>query len=152
MQSRREARIVETPIVETLILIYLWGALIEDAAIFFMSWFWPELWFRCFHRTASQGLEVSFLRRAAGQWLAFAIGQGIAITRWRKQSLWLVIVAVLRFSDLFTDISYVISAPALTVLGWFCLMPPPVLNLVGVVLMSLGYRHATEPMQTDPGA
>jgi len=46
------------------------------------------------------------------------------------------------FSDLFTDIWYTLAVPSLTTLGWVCLLPPPLLNLVGVVIMLRGYRDA----------
>lgn len=127
---------------KTLILVFLWGALLEDTLLVVMAWLAPDLWFRVFHASAPQGLEIAFLRRSAGQWAAFALAQAIALWRWRRDPLWLVIVAGVRFSDLFTDIAYVLSAPSLTTLGWALLLPPPVLNLLGVVILLRGYRQA----------
>ena len=49
--------------------------------------------------------------------------------------------AGVRFSDLFTDLSYIVAAPLLTTAGWVLLCPPPLLNLVGVVIMLRGYRQ-----------
>jgi len=60
---------------------------------------------------------------------AVAVGEGLAVT------------AGVRFSDLFTDVSYILAAPSLTTLGWALLTPPPVLNLVGVVIMLWGYNQ-----------
>jgi len=123
------------------ILMFLYVATLEDSLIFLMSWLAPDLWFRLFHGTLPAGLETAFLRRSGGQWLAFAIVQGIAIQRWRRAPIWLVVVAAVRFSDLFTDIFYVVSAaPSLTTLGWTCLLPPTLLNAIGVVIMIWGYR------------
>jgi hypothetical protein len=122
------------------ILLFLYLATLEDTLIFLMSWFAPDLWFRLFHGTLPVGLDTAFLRRAGGQWLAFAIGQGIAILYWRKAPIWLVVVAALRFSDLFTDSSYVVSAPSLTTWGWAFLLPPTLLNAIGIVIMVKGYR------------
>ena len=127
---------------KTLILIYLWAALVEDTALFLMSWLAPDVWFRVFHGVVPAGLEIAFLRRSAGQWAAFALAQAITLWRWRKEPVWLAVAAGVRFSDLFTDISYVLSAPSLTTLGWVLLLPPPFLNLVGVLIMLLGYREA----------
>lgn len=122
------------------ILIYLWVALIEDSLLFFMSWFAPQLWFQLFHHTTTfTTLEAAFLRRSGGQWLAFALAQGITLYLWRKKPVWLVVTAGVRFSDLFTDICYILAAPSLTRLGWIVLTPPPLLNLVGVVIMLRGY-------------
>ena len=102
----------------------------------------PDLWFRLLHNVAPAGLDIAFLRRSAGQWAAFALAQGITLSRWRKTPVWLAIVAGVRFSDLFTDISYLLAVPYLTTLGWICLLPPPLLNLAGVLIMLLGYREA----------
>jgi hypothetical protein len=124
------------------ILIYLWGALLEDTSLFLMSWLYPGIWFRLFHGVAPAGLEIALLRRAGGQWAAFALAQGITLWYWRKNPVWLVIVAGARFSDLFTDISYILAVPSLTTLGWICLLPPPLLNLLGVVIMLRGYRDS----------
>ena len=123
------------------ILIFLWAALVEDTLLFVMAWVAPDLWFRVFHAALPAGLDVAWLRRSAGQWLAFALVQGVTLWRWKKEPLWLVATAVARFTDLFTDISYVISAPTLTHLGWVFLLPPPVLNFIGIVIMLLGYRQ-----------
>jgi hypothetical protein len=123
------------------ILIYLWAALIEDTSLFLIAWLAPDLWFRLLHGVAPVGFDIAFLRRSAGQWAAFALAQAITLWRWRRNPVWLVIVAGVRFSDLFTDISYILAVPSLTTLGWICLLPPPLLNLVGVLIMVRGYKE-----------
>jgi hypothetical protein len=122
------------------ILIFLWAALLEDTCLFLIAWLQPDAWFHYLHGVAPLGLDIAFLRRSAGQWAAFALAQGIALWCWKKEPAWLVIVAGVRFSDLFTDISYVVAVPSLTILGWVCLLPPPLLNLIGVVIMLRGYK------------
>ena len=122
------------------ILIYLWAALLEDTGLFLMAWLLPDVWFRIFHNVPPASLDIALLRRSAGQWAAFALAQGIALCCWRKKPIWLVMVAGVRFSDLFTDISYILAVPSLTTAGWACLLPPPLLNLVGVVIMLRGFR------------
>jgi hypothetical protein len=123
------------------ILIYLWAALFEDTSLFLMAWLQPDAWFGLLHGTPPAGLDIPLLRRSAGQWAAFALAQGIALFYWRRSPVWLVMVAGVRFSDLFTDISYILAVPSLTLLGWVCLLPPPLLNLVGVVIMLRGYNQ-----------
>lgn len=130
------------------ILVFLWAALVEDTVLFVMAWLAPDIWFRVFHASVPAGLETAWLRRSAGQWAAFALAQAITLWRWRKDPIWLVITAGVRFSDLFTDISYILAVPSLTTIGWVSLLPPPVLNLVGVVIMVRGYRAALGPV--DP--
>lgn len=119
------------------------AVMVEDALLFLMAWFWPGLWFQVFHHSVPGTLEIAFLRRSAGQWLAFALGQALTLTLWRKAPVWLVMAAGLRVSDLFTDVSYVISAPHLTTTGYLCLLPPPVLNAVFIALLLRGYKRAT---------
>ena len=130
------------PALNALVLLFLWGALIEDATIFALSWLAPELWFRVFHHQEPAGLDVALLRRAGGQWLAFALVQAIALWRWRSRPAWLLVVAGARASDLFTDLSYVISAPSLSTAGWAALLPPPLLNTLFIVVMVLAWRQA----------
>ncbi len=126
----------------TLIVVYLWGALIEDTVIFVLAWVAPDIWFRLFHDGLSSGLENALLRRSAGQWAAFALAQAITLWRWKKDPVWLAVAAGVRFSDLFTDISYILAVPSLTTIGWMLLVPPPFLNLLGVVIFLRGYRQA----------
>lgn len=127
---------------KTLILIYLWGALIEDITIFVLSWVAPGVWFHLFHHSVPAGLEVALLRRSGGQWLAFALGQALTLWQWKKRPEWLAVAAGIRLSDLFTDLSYLIAAPSLTPFGHMLFPIFPVLNLVGVVIFLKGYQQA----------
>ena len=131
---------------KTVICVYLWAALVEDTVLFLMAWLAPDVWFQAFHGVTAKGLETAFLRRSGGQWAAFSLAQAITLWRWRKNPVWLAVEAGVRFSDLFTDISYVVTVPSLTILGWVFLLPPPVLNFIGVVIMLRGYE------QTQRGA
>ena len=130
-----------------LILIFLWAATLEDTFLFLMAWFAPDLWFKVFHASVPAGLEVAFLRRSAGQWAAFALAQAITLWRWQKQPVWLPITAGIRFSDLFTDISYILAVPSLTPIGWMLLLPPPLLNLIGVIILLRGYSQIQNSTQ-----
>lgn len=127
---------------KAVILVYLWTALVEDTVLFLMAWLAPGIWFRVFHAVGSAGLEIAFLRRSGGQWAAFALAQAITLCRWQKYPVWLAVAAGVRFSDLFTDISYILAVPMLTTLGWILLLPPPLLNLLGMVIMMRGYDQA----------
>jgi hypothetical protein len=125
-----------------LILTYLWVALVEDTLLFLMAWLAPGLWFRVIDAAVPMGLDVALLRRSAGQWAAFALAQGIALWCWRRHPVWLAVAAGVRFSDLFTDISYILAARSLTTLGWILLLPPPALNLLGVFILLRAYEQA----------
>ena len=117
------------------VLLFLWGALIEDTTIFVLAWLAPDVWFHLCHHAEPAGLETALLRRAAGQWAAFAIVQAIALLRWRTQPAWLLAVAGLRASDLLTDLSYIAAVPSLTTFGWVALTPPAFLNAAFIVVM-----------------
>ena len=131
---------IKTP-VKALMLLFLGGALVEDTALCVLSWWRPDLWFHLFHHADPAGFDVALLRRAAGQWAAFALVQAIALLRWRTRPLWLVIVAGARISDLFTDLSYIVAAPSLTAFGWAALVPPAFLNLAFAVTMMVAWRQ-----------
>ena len=131
------------PPLKALMLLFLCGALVEDAALFALAWLRPELWFHWFHHAEPAGFDVALLRRAGGQWAAFALVQAIALVRWRRQPLWLVVVAGARISDFFTDLSYIAAVPSLTAFGWAALVPPAFLNLAFAVTMMAAWRQAT---------
>ena len=127
---------------KALVLLFLCGALLEDATIFALAWLAPDLWFGLFHHSTPAGLESALLRRAAGQWAAFAAVQAIALLRWQAQPIWLVVVAGLRASDLLTDLSYIAAVPSLTTPGWIALTPPAFLNAAFIAVMVRAYRQA----------
>ena len=124
------------------ILVFLWGALIEDVLIFLLSWVEPGWWFQLLHKSSATEAETVWLRRSAGQWAAFALVQGLALWRWRREPVWLVLVAGARVSDLFTDLSYLASASSLTTFGWVVLPLLPILNGLGVILLMRAFRQA----------
>jgi hypothetical protein len=124
------------------IILFLSIALVEDSLLALMSWLAPQLWFLLFHGATTTGLAIAFLRRSGGQWIAFALAQAITLWRWKKNPVWLAVAAGVRFSDLFTDLSYILAVPSLTRLGWICLLPPSLLNLLGVIIMLRGYDQA----------
>ena len=74
---------------KTVIVIYLWAALVEDTVLFVMAWIAPDIWFRVFHAGVPAGLEIALLRRSAGQWAAFALAQAVTLWRWPKEPVWL---------------------------------------------------------------
>jgi hypothetical protein len=140
--ANRTRRALMVPWLRIAVLAYLWAALAEDTLLFVLAWIAPDLWFRLLHAAAPAGLEIALLRRSAGQWAAFALAQAIVLWRWHRRPEWLAVAAGLRFSDLFTDVSYILAVPTLTRLGWIVLLLPPLLNLAGVVIMLSAYRHA----------
>lgn len=133
-------------------LLYLWGALALDTVIAVLAWAQPDLWFRSFHNTGpATVMEVALLRRSAGQWAAFAAAQALTLALWPRRPEWLAIAAGVRFSDLATDLSYILAAPAMTRLGWACLMPPAPLNLIGFLVLLRCYGAAVKVRASGEG-
>lgn len=133
-------------------MIYLWGALALDTVITVLAWTEPGLWFRLFHKSAPSDMEIALLRRSAGQWAMFAVAQALTLALWRKRPEWLAIAAGVRFSDLATDLSYILAAPAMTRLGWACLLPPAPLNLIGFLVLLRCYRAAVKVRASGAGS
>ena len=116
---------------KTVIVIYLWIALMEDTLIFVLGWIAPDIRFRLLYVSVPAGLEIALLRSSAGRWAAFG-------TRASHHSLALAEGPGLACRECWRtllDLSYIVVVPSLTTLGWILLVPPPFLNFVGVVII-----------------
>ena len=124
-----------------LINIALIIAIVVDLSLVVMVTVAPDLWFDLLHGEAEVPRNVVLLRRAGAHWFAFLVFQVAALTQWRRQPLWLVFIAGLRFSDLFTDATYLAVGDDLTPLAWASLSTPPFLNLGMGLLCLHGFRQ-----------
>jgi hypothetical protein len=109
-----------------IVLVGLVAADIVLAGIILVS---GQAWFDLVHGTDyvdPQGL----LKRTGAQWASLALFEGIALVRWRSAPYWLMLVAGLRFGDLFSDWGYRFAADDLTFLGNVGLLLATPLNLV----------------------
>lgn len=89
---------------------------------------YPDYWFQTFHGAPyvdPQGL----LRRTGAVWVAFTLLQLIALFRWEKEPWWLVLIAGVRLTELFSDWTYIYFAQSLTTRGWIGLFIAPPGNL-----------------------
>ncbi|UCC95085.1 MAG: hypothetical protein JSW40_09825 [Candidatus Omnitrophota bacterium] len=87
-----------------------------DITIAIGVFFFPELWFKIFHGVPyidPQGL----LRRCGANWAAFGLIQILACLKWERKPYWLAIVAGVRFSDIFTDWTYLWFSSNITMFG-----------------------------------
>lgn len=110
------------------------GLVLLDLTLSLLGYFGPELWFRLFHGVAYNDPQ-GFLRRSAANWTAFLLIQLIALLRWKKDHMWLKVVAGVRFSDLFTDLAYLLFCSDITLFGRIALMSAGPANLlVGLYL------------------
>ena len=113
-----------------ILLLFL---IILDLVLCTLALLFPKTWFKIFHDqpyTDPQGL----LRRTGAVWAAFTLLQVIAYIKWEKQSYWLVLIAGVRLTELFSDWTYLyfaqkttwsarlslfIAPPANLAMGWF---------------------------------
>jgi hypothetical protein len=101
----------------------------------------PEQWFRIFHGAPHLDPQA-LLQRTGAIWVAFALLQGIAAFRFTRATWWLPLVAGVRWTELFSDWTYVAMADSVTARGLVSLVLAPPINLVlGIYLMKV-YRAA----------
>ena len=110
--------------------------IILDATITIVAFFFPEFWFELFHGALYVDPQ-GFLRRCAANWAAFALLQSIALFKWKKKPYWLAIVAGVRFSDMFTDWTYLWFCTGITNFGRISLFVISPLNvLLGIYFLN----------------
>ncbi len=86
-----------------------------DLSIAAIAFFAPEFWFQVFHGIPYSDPE-GLLRRIGASWAGFALFQILALLKWEREPEWLALVAGIRFSDMFTDWTYLTFAHDVT---WF---------------------------------
>jgi hypothetical protein len=100
-----------------------------DVVLTVLAGFFPQLWMDAFHGVPYDDPQ-QLLRRCAANWVAFALCQGLAFSRWRTQPSWLAVVAGVRLSDIFINATVVGPARDTTVFAKLTLAPMSVINLL----------------------
>ena len=78
----------------------------------------PDKWFMTFHGVPYDNLDVEgLLKRTGAVWVAFTLLQLIALFRWQKAPWWLVLIAGVRWTELFSDWVYIYVAHTMTTIG-----------------------------------
>jgi hypothetical protein len=117
---------VSSPLVINLLLLFL---IVLDVVLSVLALLLPKIWFRIFHDQPyidPQGL----LRRTGAVWVAFTLLQFIAYMKWQEHPYWLVLIAGVRLTELFSDWTYLYFAQNITRLGRLSLWIAPPANLV----------------------
>ena len=100
---------------------------------------YPDLWYRFIHGTAYID-PGGLLRRTGAVWTSFALFQIIALIKWRKHPHWLMLVAGIRFTEIFADWTYVHFAHDLTLLGKMGLLSAGPINLLSGLFFFKSYH------------
>jgi hypothetical protein len=115
-----------------------------DATLTVWAGLFPDLWFAAFHGVPYSDPE-GFLRRCAANWAAFAIFQGVALVRFRREPQWLAVVAGMRLGDCLTDWTYLAFSTHATLFGKLALASTSPLNVILGVSLLRAYRRRLAP-------
>lgn len=118
-----------------------------DVVLTLWAGFFPQLWMDAFHGVPYDDPQ-QLLRRCAANWAAFALFQGIAFRRWRREPEWLAVVAGVRLSDIFTDLTVSALARDTTLFAKLSLAPMSVINLLMGLWLLRAYRSRRSASST----
>jgi hypothetical protein len=114
-----------------LIYVVLTFLVILDLGLSVTCLFFPDTWFMTFHGVHYDSLDAEgLLKRTGAVWAAFTLLQFIALLRWRRDPWWLVLIAGVRLTELFSDWTYLYVAQSITTIGRIGLFIAPPGNLV----------------------
>lgn len=118
-----------------------------DLGLVIWAFLLPDLWWWAFHgveRVDPQHL----LQRMGANWAAFFLMQLLATIHWRRAPFWILVVAGVRLSDIFTDVTYVILCHDATWFAWATLPLMSLTNLLIGLWLIKAWRHCVRP---EPG-
>ena len=122
-----------SPGLRKFIYVLLAFLVILDVVLSATCIFFPEKWFAIFHNMPYAGNDPVFLlRRTGALWVAFTLLQFVALIRWEKAPWWLILIAGVRLTELFSDWTYLYlawQAGHMTTLGSIGLFIAPPGNL-----------------------
>jgi hypothetical protein len=74
-------------------------------------------------------------------WVAFLLLQVIALVRWRRAPYWLALIAGVRLTELFSDLTTLAVAQKVTWFAWVALPMATLSNLVFGYFLIVVYRR-----------
>ena len=122
------------------IQVLLWFLVLLDLFLSGICLISPDLWGQLMH---GQGINDEFgvVRRLGAVWLAFLLFQGLALAKWEKSPYWLVLVAGIRLTEIFSDWFYWFFAAELSWFGFAGLLIAPPANLFFGWFLIKAYLH-----------
>ena len=118
--------LIGSQILINVLLIFL---IVLDIMLSTLCIFFPSTWFKIVHGKPyvdPQGL----LRRTGAVWIAFTVLQIIAYLKWEEAPYWLVLIAGVRLTEMFSDWVYLIAAENITWRGRVGLIIAPPSNIL----------------------
>lgn len=89
----------------------------------------PSLWIRLIHGTGA-GDPLGLLHRLGAVWAAFAVWQIVAYLKWEREPGWLMVVAGIRWTEIWADWVYLAFADDATLLGTVALLGASPVNVL----------------------
>ena len=109
----------------------------------------PRTWFAIMYGIPYDD-PAGLLRRTGAVWVAFLLLQAIALVRWRRAPYWLALIAGVRLTELFSDLTTLVAAQKVTWFAWVTLPMATISNLVfGYLLITLYRRLQPGPVPSD---
>jgi hypothetical protein len=121
------------------IYILLGFLVLLDLVLCTLCLFFPETWFKIFHNAPYVDPQA-LLKRTGAVWVAFTVLQLIAFFRWEKAPWWLVLIAGVRLTELFSDWTYMCMASSMTTIGSIGLFIAPPGNLAFGIFLVWAYK------------
>ena len=109
----------------------------------------PATWFRLFHGAPYIDPQA-LLRRTGAVWVAFTLLQFLALVRWKKQPHWLVLIAGVRLTEIFSDWTYLVFCSSITLPGWIGLLVSPPANLIFAWILIRTWKHVSAAERAVP--
>jgi len=131
---------INKKVVDGVLVVLILLDVFYDIVIFFS----PETWFHVMHGTPYID-PAGLLRRTAAGWAAFALWQTVALIRWKEHRHWLMLVAGIRWTEIFADWTYVYFAQSITPMGRLGLLAAGPINLISGWFFYRSYFKAGPP-------
>jgi hypothetical protein len=114
----------------TFIYVLLVFLVILDIVLSTTCLLFPDTWYMTFHGVHYDNLDpMGLLKRTGAVWVAFTLLQAIAVFKWEKEPWWLILIAGVRLTELFSDWTYMYVAQSMTTIGRIGLFIAPPGNL-----------------------
>lgn len=130
-----------SPKLRNFIYVLLAFLVILDLVLSTTCLVFPDKWFMTFHGVHYDNLDVEgLLKRTGALWVAFTLLQLLALFLWRKAPWWLVLIAGVRLTELFSDWTYMYVAHTMTTIGKMGLFIAPPGNLAFGIFLIWAYK------------